>query len=96
MMDVFDAIEKRASIRSFKNEQITESELQAILRAAERAPRIGSLDILVLQDKQKIRQISDAAKRAMIESGGWNSMRAKTPGYQPLYEAPSHHDVRQS
>jgi len=88
-MDVFQAIEKRTSIRSFKEEQITDAELQAILHAAERCPRIGSLDIVVLQDREKIRLISDAAKRGMIASGGWNKSRAQTDGYSPLYGAPT-------
>jgi len=88
-MDVFEAIEKRTSIRSFIDQQITDKELEAILHAAERCPRIGSLDIIVLQDNKIIKCISDAAKRAMIDSGGWNSSRAQTPGYNPLYEAPT-------
>ena len=88
-MDVFEAIEKRASIRSFRDAQLTSNELETILHAAERGPRIGSLDILVLQDKEKIKRISDAAKREMIASGGWNRSRAQTPGYNPLYEAPT-------
>lgn len=88
-MDVFEAIEKRASIRSFKDEQITGEELEAILYAAERCPRIGSLDIIVLQDAEKIKTVSDSAKRAMIASGGWNRSRAQTPDYNPLYGAPT-------
>jgi nitroreductase len=88
-MDVFEAIEKRASIRSFKAAQLTDRELAAILRAAERGPRIGSLDILVLQDAGTIRAVSDAAKSEMLAGGGWNASRARTAGYNPLYEAPT-------
>jgi nitroreductase len=88
-VDVFEAIEKRASTRSFKNRQIADEELEAILHAAERAPRIGSLDIIVLQDREKIKTISDTAKREMIAGGGWNKARAQTQGYNPLYEAPT-------
>ncbi len=88
-MDVFEAIEKRESIRSFKDTQITDEELQAILHAAERGPRIGGLDIVVLQDKKKIKTISDTAKFEMIRGGGWNQSRAMTPGYNPLYSAPT-------
>lgn len=88
-MDVFEAVGKRTSIRSFKDKQISDEELELILNAAERAPRIGSLDIIVLQDRDKVKMISETAKRAMISSGGWNSSRAQTPGYQPLYNAPT-------
>ncbi|MBN2038500.1 MAG: nitroreductase family protein [Spirochaetes bacterium] len=88
-MDVFEAIEKRTSIRSFREEQIKDSELELILHAAERCPRIGSLDIIVLQDREKIAKISDAAKEAMIAAGGWVRGRAQTPGYNPLYKAPT-------
>lgn len=88
-MDVFEAIEKRASIRSFLDMQITQEELGALLHAAERGPRIGSLDILVVQDKEVIGAVSDAAKREMLAGGGWNRSRAQTPGYSPLYKAPT-------
>lgn len=88
-MDVFETIEKRASIRSFKPEQITEEALDKILHAAERAPRIGSLSIVVLQNGEVIRSVSDSAKRAMLDGGGWNRSRAQTPGYNPLYGAPT-------
>lgn len=88
-MDVFEAIEKRTSVRSFKSGQIDETSLESVLYAAQRAPRIGSLDIIVLQDGEKIKRISDGAKTAMIDSGGWNRARALTPGYNPLYEAPT-------
>ena len=88
-MDVFKAIEKRASTRSFNEEQIKDSELESILYAAERCPRIGSLDILVLQDREKSQRISDIAKEEMIAAGGWVRGRAQTPGYNPLYKAPT-------
>ena len=88
-MDVFEAIEKRESIRSFKDQQITDEELAAILHAAERGPRIGGLDVIVLQDKKKIKTISDTAKQEMINGGGWNRSRAMTSGYNPLYNAPT-------
>jgi nitroreductase len=52
-MDVFEAIDRRESIRSFLDKQITDKELEAILHAAERSPRIGGLDILVLQDAER-------------------------------------------
>ena len=63
--------------------------MESILHAAERGPRIGGLDIVVLQDKEKIGIISDTAKREMIRGGGWNKSRAMTPGYNPLYGAPT-------
>ena len=88
-MDVFEAIEKRESIRSFTDRQITDEELQSILHAAERGPRIGGLDIVVLQNIEKIKLISDTAKREMIRGGGWNKSRAMTHGYNPLYGAPT-------
>lgn len=88
-MDVFEAIEKRESIRSFTDEQLTDAELSSILRAAERCPRIGSLSIIVLQSREKIDEISAVSKTAMIQSGGWNRSRAQTPGYEPLYGAPT-------
>lgn len=88
-MEVMEAIKRRESYRSFKEEPISDEELKKLLYAAERAPRIGSVEIIVLQDKEKIAALSDATKEAMIASGGWNRMRASTPDYNPLYKAPT-------
>lgn len=88
-MDVLEAIEKRASTRSFKDAQITDAELETILNAAERGPRIGRLNIIAVQNKETIKTVSDAAKREMLAGGGWNRSRASTPDYNPLYKAPT-------
>ena len=88
-MEVFEAIEKRTSIRSFKEKQITDKELEALLHAADRGPRIGSLNILAVQSAEIIRAVSDAAKSEMLAGGGWNSARARTADYNPLYRAPT-------
>ena len=88
-MEVMDAIRQRESFRSFKNEQISDEELKKLIYAAERAPRIGSIELIVLQNKEKIAAISDATKDEMLANGGWNRMRAQTPDYNPLYRAPT-------
>lgn len=88
-MEVMEAIKRRESFRSFQEDQITDEELKKLLYAAERGPRIGSLEIIVLQDREKIAAISDATKEEMLANGGWNSMRARTPDYNPFYKAPT-------
>jgi len=88
-MDVLQAIEIRSSIRSFKQEQISDEELNILIKAADRAPRNGSLHLTVLQNREIIAKISEDAKQAMLSEGGWVRSRASEKGYQPLYNAPT-------
>jgi len=88
-MDTLKAIELRSSIRSYKDKQITDKELETVLWAADRAQRIGGLHLTILQNKEVIANISECAKQAMLEEGGWTLARASEKGYQPLYNAPT-------
>lgn len=62
-MNTLEAIAKRRSTRAYKNEQISEEALEAILRAADASPiamaKYETLHITVVQDGKLIKRIND-------------------------------------
>jgi nitroreductase len=63
-MEVQEAIEKRKSIRSYKDEPIPENKLQKVLEAARLAPSGGNRQqrkFVVVRDLEKRKQLSKAA-----------------------------------
>ena len=53
-MNFFDLIKKRSSIRAFKGREISEEEIQKLLKAANSAPSAGNLqsyEIIAIKDK---------------------------------------------
>jgi len=63
-MDFFDIVEKRRSIRSFKDKQIEKEKLDKILNAAYLAPSAGNLQarkILVITKPEEKKQLCEAS-----------------------------------
>ncbi len=88
-METFDVINKRKSIRGYKDMQIKEEELQKIIDVANKAPNAGPFHVTVIQDPEFIREINDRTKENMLASEGFMKERASIPGYEPLYGAPT-------
>ena len=65
-MDYFDLTKIRVSTRKFTDEQITDYQLATILEAGERAPigssRYANLKLTVVQNKDVLHQLSEAAR----------------------------------
>ena len=83
-MDAMEMLLNRRSIRKFKNEQIKEEELKAVLEAGMYAPSAMGLQspfILVLQKKEDI----EALYRLRIET----SNNPNQPLGEPFYGAPT-------
>ncbi len=82
-METMDAILKRRSCRSFTDQQISDEDLHRLLVAANAAPvgmaTYDQLAISVIQDKQLIDKMEQAAKTALPD------MRAE----HPVYNAPT-------
>lgn len=66
MNKVLEVIKSRRSIRTFRDGQVKDHELAAILEAAQYAPNAGSQSwqFIALQKKELIDEISAAAKEA--------------------------------
>lgn len=81
-MNTMDTICKRRSVRSYTGEQITEEQLDTVLKAANAAPvgmgRYEDVHLTVITDKELLGRI-DAAGAAMFGK----------PDMHPLYGAPT-------
>ena len=73
-MNTLDAIFTRKSTRSYKNEQISEENLQTIIKAGCAAPigmaRYDTLHITVVQNEELLVQIFDEAEEVMFKALG--------------------------
>ncbi len=70
-MEFFDVIEKRRSIRKFKNKKIEEEKIRKLLEAVNRAPSAGNLQsyeiILVETQKRKEKLVNAAYGQEFIK-----------------------------
>lgn len=65
-MDVFEAIRKRKSVRSYLEKEVEQEKVMRILEAAGLAPSAANKQewrFVVVQDKEKRKKLSEAAKR---------------------------------
>ena len=88
-MELSEVINKRKSVRGYREEQITDDELEAILAVANNAPNAGPFQVTVIQNRKLLKDINDTAKGIMLASEGFMKERASLPGYEPLYGAPT-------
>lgn len=88
-METLEVINKRKSVRAYKDEQITRDELNTIIGVANKAPNAGPFQVTVIQDSEFLKKINDDTKEFMLNSEGFMRERASIPGYEPLYGAPT-------
>jgi nitroreductase len=88
-MDAIEAIMKRKSVRSYKNEQISDKDLETILEAGKSGPGGGAYHLSVIQKPELLQKINDATKAVMLAGTGFMKERASLPGYEPIYGAPT-------
>jgi nitroreductase len=99
-MEAIQAIMTRRSVRKFKNRQISDKDLEMIIRAGTYAPSALALQpwaFVVIQDQEFLRKVSDYCKPIMISlmkeshNGMSDAFRAllETPGYSIYYHAPT-------
>ncbi|WP_299524157.1 nitroreductase family protein [uncultured Methanobrevibacter sp.] len=88
-METLEVINKRKSIRAYKNKQISEDELNTIIGVANKAPNAGLFQVTVIQNSEFLKEINDKTKEFMLNSEGFMRERALIPGYEPLYGAPT-------
>ena len=88
-MDVLQTISNRRSHRAYKEEQIPEEVLSAILRAGLEAPSARNHQpwhFSVVQNKELIQEVHDEAAAVMGKGG---SPRFADPDFQIFYYAPT-------
>ena len=88
-MDVLEAISRRRSHRAYRQDQLPEEVLSAILRAGLEAPSATNRQpwhFSVVQDPALIQEVHDEAAKAMGRVG---SPRFNDPDFQMFYHAPT-------
>jgi nitroreductase len=85
---------ERRSIRSFKEVQISESDLDTIIEAAKYAPSAMDEQLwhfTVIQNKEILSRINSVTKALYEKSGNPRfEERAKTENFSPFYNAPTY------
>jgi len=79
-MEVLEAIRKRRAIRSFLERPVTRDQLSALVAAATQAPSAMNLQpwgFLVVQGKNEVKRLSDAAKAHLLRVADSASPLAK-------------------
>jgi nitroreductase len=93
MNETLNVIKKRRSIRQFKDKQIADSELQAILESAIYAPNARNQQkwhFTVIQNKDFLRRIASITKENMMNSGiEFFVKRASDPNLNPFFNTPT-------
>jgi nitroreductase len=93
MNETLATIKTRRSIRKYKAEQISYTELQEILEAALYTPNAGNQQkwhFTVIQDKDMLNRMVYTIKDNMAKSGNeFFTKRAAASGYHTFYNAPT-------
>ena len=92
MNETLKVINSRRSVRKYKPDQISDSELQAILEAAIRAPNAMNQQrwhFTVIQNKDVPEKLTDVARESMKSGPEPIAKRAASPDFSPFYHAPT-------
>jgi len=63
-LDVFEAIEKRRSVRAYTSEEVSEEDVERLIEAARWAPSAGNIqpwEFVIVRNAETKRRLSDAA-----------------------------------
>lgn len=89
-MNTFEAINSRKSTRRYTTQPVEKEKLEQIVSAGNKAAIAGSLDFAVITNAAILDMIQKTAKAVMLKSGNdFLMMRANTPGFEVLYNAPA-------
>lgn len=85
---------ERRSVRTFKDDQIKDEELEQILEAGKYAPSAAnqqSWHFTVIQNKEVLQKINDVVKSVFAKSGNKNyEERTKSKDFSAFYHAPTY------
>jgi nitroreductase len=90
---VLEAIAARRSIRAYAPDQITQAQLDALIRAAQQSPSAldrQSWHFSVVQNSALMDEMSEAARLHLMKSPeAYAASRFSQPGYNVFYHAPT-------
>lgn len=93
MNETLTVIKTRRSIRKYRSEQISDSELQSIMEAAIHAPNAMNQQkwhFTVIQNRETLAKMADTINQNLLKSSiEFLVERAKSPGFNVFYHAPT-------
>lgn len=92
MADVFEVIKNRRSVRSYKDEQITDEEIEKILEAAIMAPTArgeAPWHFTVVQNKELLADINESVRSILSNSGDELLEAIAESGVNVMHNAPT-------
>ena len=87
-----ELIEERRSMRAYEDAQISEEELDALVKVAINSPSAHNKQLFhfsVVQDRELLEGISETIRQKMLRGDEATVAKASAPGYTPLYHAPT-------
>lgn len=91
--ETLKVIKRRRSTRNFREEQIKEEDLHAIVEAGQFAPNGGGEQpwhFTVVQNKAVLEEMTLASKDFAVTTGmEWLAALGRDPGFHPIYHAPT-------
>ncbi len=92
-MEALEIIRQRRSIRSYQPQQISEEDLNTLLRILVEGPTARNMQKIhfsVVQDAELIDFIAEKVRQNMLNCGNPEQIeKAKNPEYSPLFHAPT-------
>ena len=85
-------IEERRSVRTYEDRQITEEELQELIKVAVNSPSAHNRQLFlftVVQNKELLGEMAEAIRQVMLNGTPEQAAKASKPGYSPLHHAPT-------
>ncbi|MBW1710635.1 MAG: nitroreductase family protein [Deltaproteobacteria bacterium] len=98
-MDFYELLEKRRSIRDFEDKEVPLELIEELIKDSVKAPNAGNMQLwrfVIVNNKEWVKKLSDANKKAMISDieGNPNSpfkgyeARIRDENYNVFYNAP--------
>lgn len=91
-MEGLQALEERRSVRSYQSKQISEEDLQAILRVVTSGPTARNRQLYhftMVQDKALLDRMAETIRQMMLQGDEEQRRKASEPNYSPLHHAPT-------
>lgn len=85
-----ETIKTRKSVRSYLDKAVEPEKVKAIAEAGNMSAKAAKLSFYAITNPATLREVAETAKEMMKNSGNdFLAMRAGTPGFDPIYNAPA-------
>ena len=89
--EVIELIKNRRSVRSYKNDMLTDEEMMVLEKVMINVPthhNTQKVHFSVVTDKELLDEMAEIIRQIMLNGNEAQAKKANTPGYSPLHHAP--------